>query len=139
MVLSKLPVLITPPPQKKNPLVIDRSGLGLVFYALRNQLNDSRFYFSFLLLRLYPRYMHSQGIATQLWSDGRVAWGVCVFSGYCGGLVIKFCFCCLKSYILGFREKRTEHISFLACETNFLRQDHCDNKKLTRAPVTRST
>ena len=31
--------------------------------------------------------------------------------------------------IFGFREKRTEHISFLAFETNFLKQDHCDNNK----------
>ena len=49
------------------------------------------------------------------------------FSGYCDGLVIKFCFFSLLSYILGFHEKRVEHISFLAFETNILKQDHCDN------------
>ena len=32
-------------------------------------------------------------------------------------------------YIFGYREKRTEHISFLAFETNFLKQDHYDNNK----------
>ena len=35
----------------------------------------------------------------------------------------------LLSYIFGFREKRREHISLLAFETNFLKQDHCDNNK----------
>ena len=35
----------------------------------------------------------------------------------------------LLSYIFGFREKCTEYISFLAFETNFLKQDHCDNNK----------
>ena len=33
------------------------------------------------------------------------------------------------SCMFGFREKRTEHISFLAFQTNFLKQDHCDNNK----------
>ena len=28
-----------------------------------------------------------------------------------------------------FHEKRTEHISFLVFETNFLKQDPCDNNK----------
>ena len=45
----------------------------------------------------------------------------------------------LLSYIFGFREKRTEHISFLAFETNFLKQDHCNNNKTERCashPVT---
>ena len=51
------------------------------------------------------------------------------FSGYCEGLVIKFCFFSLLSYIFCFLEKRTERISFLAFETNFLKQDHCDNNK----------
>ena len=51
------------------------------------------------------------------------------FSGYCEGLVIKFCFFSLLSCIFGFCEKRTEHISFLAFHTNFLKQDHCDNNK----------
>ena len=51
------------------------------------------------------------------------------FSGYCEGLVIKFCFCSLLSCIFGFREKRTEHINFLALQTNFLKQDHCDKNK----------
>ena len=51
------------------------------------------------------------------------------FSGYCEGLVIKFCFFSLLSYIFGFREKRTEHIGFLAFGTNYLKQDHCDNNK----------
>ena len=46
---------------------------------------------------------------------------------------MKFCCFSLLSCILGFREKRTEHISFLAFETNFLKQDHCDNKKKTDA------
>ena len=55
--------------------------------------------------------------------------GSVYFSCYCEGLVIKFCFFSLLSYIFGFREKRTEHISFLAFETNFLRQDHRDNNK----------
>ena len=35
----------------------------------------------------------------------------------------------LLSYIFGFPEKRTEHISFLAFETNFLKQAHCNNNK----------
>ena len=51
------------------------------------------------------------------------------FSGYCEGLVIKFYIFSLLSCIFGFREKRTEHISFLAFQTNFLKQDHCDNNK----------
>ena len=51
------------------------------------------------------------------------------FLGYCEGLVIKFCFFFLLSCIFGFREMRTEHISFLAFQTNFLKQDHCDNNK----------
>ena len=51
------------------------------------------------------------------------------FSGYCEGLVIKLCFFSLLSCIFGFREKRTEHISFLAVQTDFLKQDHCDYKK----------
>ena len=40
-------------------------------------------------------------------------------------------FCCfsLLSYIHGFREKRTEHINFLAFETIFRKQAHCDKKK----------
>ena len=50
------------------------------------------------------------------------------FSGYCEGLVIKYFFSFL-SCIFGFCEKRTEHISFLAFQTNFLKQDHCDNNK----------
>ena len=54
--------------------------------------------------------------------------GSLYFSGYCEGLVIIFFFS-LLSYIFGFREKRTEHNSFLAFETNFLKQDHCDNNK----------
>ena len=44
-------------------------------------------------------------------------------------LVLKFCFFSLLSYIFGFRETRTEHNNFLAFETNFLKQDHCDNNK----------
>ena len=55
--------------------------------------------------------------------------GSVYFSGYCEGLVIKCCFLYLSSYIFGFHKKRTEHISFLAFETNFLKQDHCDNNK----------
>ena len=64
------------------------------------------------------------------------------FSGYYEGLVIKFVcffffffvfflfvFFSLLSCIFGFREKRTEHIRFLALQTNFLKQDHCDNNK----------
>ena len=51
------------------------------------------------------------------------------FSGYCVGLVIKFCLSSFLSCIFGFLEKRTEHISFLAFQTNFLKQDHCDNNK----------
>ena len=47
-------------------------------------------------------------------------------SGYCEGLVIKFCFFSLLSYIFGVRQK---HIRFLAFETNFLKQDHSDNNK----------
>ena len=35
----------------------------------------------------------------------------------------------LLSCIFGFREKHTEHISFLTFQTNFLKQDHCDNNK----------
>ena len=41
----------------------------------------------------------------------------------------KVFFFSLLSYIFGFREKHTEHISFLAFETNFLKQDPCDNNK----------
>ena len=55
--------------------------------------------------------------------------GSIYFSGYCEGLVIKFCFFSLLSSIFGFHEKRTAHISFLAFQTNFLKQDHCDNNK----------
>ena len=55
--------------------------------------------------------------------------GSVYFSGYCEDLVIKLCFFSLLSYIFGFREKRMEHISYLAFETNFLKQDHCDNYK----------
>ena len=55
--------------------------------------------------------------------------GSVYFTGYCEGLVRKFCFFSLLSYIFGFLEKRTEHISFLALETNFLKQDHCDNNR----------
>ena len=56
--------------------------------------------------------------------------GSVYFPGYCEGLAIKFCFFfSLFSYIFGFCEKRTEHISFLAFETNFLKQNHCDNNK----------
>ena len=51
------------------------------------------------------------------------------FSGYCEGLVIKLCFFSFLSCIFGFREQRTEHISFLAFQTNFLKQDQCDNNK----------
>ena len=54
--------------------------------------------------------------------------GSVYFSAYCEGLAIKLFFS-LSSYIFGFREKHTEHISFLAFETNFLKQDHCDNNK----------
>ena len=53
--------------------------------------------------------------------------GSVYYSGYCEDLVLKFF--SLLSYILGFRKKRTEHISFLAFETNFLKQNHCDNNK----------
>ena len=55
--------------------------------------------------------------------------GSVYFSGYCEGFVMKSCFFSLLSYIFGFREKRTEHISFLTFETNFLMQDHSDNNK----------
>ena len=51
------------------------------------------------------------------------------FSGFCEGLVIKFCSVSRLSCIFGFCEKRTERISFLAFQTNFLKQDHCDNNK----------
>ena len=44
------------------------------------------------------------------------------------GLKVLFFFS-LLSCIFGFREKRTEHISFLAFQTNFLKQDHCDDNK----------
>ena len=56
--------------------------------------------------------------------------GRAYFSGYCEGFVTKFFFFfSLLSCIFGFREKRTEHISFLAFKTNFLRQNHCENNK----------
>ena len=55
--------------------------------------------------------------------------GSVYFSGCCEGLVLKFCFFYLLSCIFGFHEKRTEHISFLAFQTNFLKQDHCDSNK----------
>ena len=42
---------------------------------------------------------------------------------------IKFYFFSLLSCIFGFRDKRTEYINFLAFQTNFLKQDHCDNNK----------
>ena len=46
------------------------------------------------------------------------------------GYKVLFCFFfSLLLYIFGFREKRTEHLSFLAFETNFLKQDHCDINK----------
>ena len=51
------------------------------------------------------------------------------FSGYSEGLVISFVFFSLLSCIFSFCEKRTEHISFLAFQTNFLKHDHCDNNK----------
>ena len=57
------------------------------------------------------------------------------FSGCCEGLVIKFCFFSLLSCIFGCREKRTEHISFLAFQTNFLKQVHCDNKKYLKKMI----
>ena len=66
------------------------------------------------LHRVYP---HNCGVMD-------VSHGECLFCRNCEGLVIKFCFFSLLSYIFGFREKR---VSFLAFETNFLKQDHCDN------------
>ena len=65
--------------------------------------------------------------------------GRAYFSGYCEDLVIKFFFFSLLSCIFGFREKRTEHISFLAFQTNFLNKITVIITKLTRVPVTQST
>ena len=55
--------------------------------------------------------------------------GACIFFRILRSLVIKFCFFSLLSCIFGFHEKRTEDISFLAFQTNFLKQDHWDNNK----------
>ena len=54
---------------------------------------------------------------------------VCIFFRILLRFGHKVLFFSILSYIFGFREKRTEHISFLAFETNFLKQDHCDNNK----------
>ena len=64
--------------------------------------------------------------------------GECIFFRILRGFGHKvlFCFCFFSPLlcIFGFREKRTEHISFLAFQTNFLKQDHYDNNKTdTRA------
>ena len=53
----------------------------------------------------------------------------CIFFRILRRFGIKFCFCSPLSCIFGLREKRTEHISFLAFQTNCLKQDHCDNNK----------
>ena len=55
--------------------------------------------------------------------------GACYIFRILQSLVIQFCFFSLLSCIFGFHEKRTEHISFLAFQTNFLKKDHCDNNK----------
>ena len=58
---------------------------------------------------------------------------VSFFLGYCEVMVIIFGCFSLLSCILGIDEKRREHFSFLAFETNFREQAHCDNKKKTDA------
>ena len=55
--------------------------------------------------------------------------GACIFFRILRRFGHKFCFFSLLSCIFGFRERRTEHISFLPFQTNFLKQDHCDNNK----------
>ena len=55
--------------------------------------------------------------------------GVCTFFRILRRFGHKGLFFSLLSCIFGFREKRTEHISFLASQTHFLKQDHCDNNK----------
>ena len=53
----------------------------------------------------------------------------CIFFSILRGFGHKILFFSLLSSIFGFREKRTEHISFLAFEINFLKQEYCDNNK----------
>ena len=55
--------------------------------------------------------------------------GACIFFRILRRFGHKLLFFSLLSCIFGCREKRTEHISFLAFQTNFLKQDHCDNNK----------
>ena len=55
--------------------------------------------------------------------------GECIFFRILRKFGHKVCFFSLLLCIFGFREKRTKHISFLAFQTNFLKQDHCDNNK----------
>ena len=55
---------------------------------------------------------------------------VCVFFSKLRRFGHKVLFFSLLSYILGFHENRSEHISFLAFEPNILKQDHCDNNKI---------
>ena len=64
--------------------------------------------------------------------------GSVFFIGYCKGLaIVLYCFS-LLSYMLGVHEKRTEHISFLAFETNVRKQAHYDKKKKTDACTSHS-
>ena len=55
--------------------------------------------------------------------------GACIFFRILRRFGHKVLFFSLLSCIFGFREKRTQHISFLAFQRNFLKQDHCDNNK----------
>ena len=55
--------------------------------------------------------------------------GECIFFRILRRFGHKVLFFSLSSCIFGFLEKRTEHISFLAFQINFLKQDHCDNNK----------
>ena len=61
----------------------------------------------------------SPGLATQLWSDGCVAWGVYIFQDNAKVWSLSFVFFSLLSCIFGFREKRTEHISFFSVSNKF--------------------
>ena len=55
--------------------------------------------------------------------------GECIFFRMLRRFGHKVLFFVLLSCIFGFPEKRTEHVSFLAFQPSFLKQDHCDNNK----------
>ena len=55
--------------------------------------------------------------------------GACIFFRILRRFGHKVLFFSLLSCIFDFREKRTEHNSFLAFQTHLPKQDHCDNNK----------